>query len=91
MVKDIVVEEDLNPEVDKPGRRMRLDAARNTSVEKEMPDIDWDKDSVPLVPTPGISRNFTLYNVYKGKFWDKESVPLVHTPGISRNFTRYIK
>ena len=61
MVKDIVVEEDLNPEVDKPGRRMRLDAARNTSVEKEMPDIDWDKGSVPLVPTPGISRNFTLY------------------------------
>ena len=62
MVKDIVVEEDLNPEVDKPGRRMRLDAARNTSVEKEMPDIDWDKESVPLVPTPGISRNFTPFD-----------------------------
>ena len=52
MVKDIVVEEDLNPEVDKPGRRMKLDA-RNVSVEKEMPDIDWDKESVPLEPTPG--------------------------------------
>ena len=61
MVKDIVVEEDLNPEVDKPGRRMRLDAARNTSVEKEMPDIDWDKESVPLVPTLSISKSFTQY------------------------------
>ncbi len=51
-MKDIVVEEDLNPEVDKPGRRMKLDA-RAQSVEKEMPDIDWDKESVPLQPTPG--------------------------------------
>jgi len=35
-MKDIVVEEDLNPEVDKPGKRKKLDAtARAGSEDKD--------------------------------------------------------
>jgi hypothetical protein len=85
MVKDIVVEEDLNPEVDKPGRRMKLDA-RAQSVEKEMPDIDWDKESVPLQPTPGETvrptpahARYTLRPLQPTP--GKQSVPIQPTPG----------
>ena len=47
-----MIEEDLNPDVDKPGRRKKLDA-RGGSQEKELPEVDWDKESVPLLPTGG--------------------------------------
>ena len=62
MVKDIVTEEDLNPDVDKPGRRKKLDAARGGSQEKELPEVDWDKESVPLIQTGG---KYSFARVYK--------------------------
>ena len=53
-MKDIVVTEDLNPEVDKPGKRKKLDAGKAGSEEKEVAAVvDWDQESTPLTPAGG--------------------------------------
>ena len=52
-MKDIVVTEDLNPEVDKPGKRKKLDAGKAGSEEKEVAAVDWDTESTPLTPAGG--------------------------------------
>ena len=56
-MKDIVIEQDINPEVDKPSKRKQLDVGRGSragSQEKDAaPTIDWEQESTPLVPCGG--------------------------------------
>ena len=60
-MKDIVVTEDLNPEVDKPGKRKKLDAGKAGSEEKDVAAVvDWDQESTPLTPAGGRHKTVTL-------------------------------
>ena len=53
-MKDIVVEQDVNPEVDKPSKKKQLDVGAGKA--EAAPAMDWDTASIPLVPRgPGIS------------------------------------
>ena len=47
-MKDIVVEQDVNPEVDKPSKKKQLDVG--AGKEASAPAMDWDTPSIPLVP-----------------------------------------
>ena len=52
-MKDIVVEQDVNPEVDKPSKKKQLDVGAGKA--ETAPAMDWDTASIPLVPRgPGI-------------------------------------
>ena len=70
-MKDIVIEQDLNPEVDKPSKRKQLDVGRAGSQEKDAAvEMDWDKESTPLVPCggkPTFSGGTDKYNVNEGE------------------------
>ena len=47
-MKDIVVEQDVNPEVDKPSKKKQLDVGAGKA--EAAPAMDWDTESTPLVP-----------------------------------------
>ena len=52
-MKDIVVEQDVNPEVDKPSKKKQLDVGAGKDA--SAPAMDWDTASIPLVPRgPGV-------------------------------------
>ena len=52
-MKDIVVEQDVNPEVDKPSKKKQLDVGAGKDA--SAPTMDWDFVSIPLEPRgPGI-------------------------------------
>eukprot|EP00091_Calanus_sinicus_P021306 TRINITY_DN6238_c0_g1_i1.p1 TRINITY_DN6238_c0_g1~~TRINITY_DN6238_c0_g1_i1.p1 ORF type:complete len:172 (-),score=40.32 TRINITY_DN6238_c0_g1_i1:134-592(-) len=58
-MKDIVIEQDLNPEVDKPSKRKQLDVGRAGSQERDaVQAMDWDTESTPLVPCGGAPKFF---------------------------------
>jgi hypothetical protein len=46
--------QDLNPEVDKPGKRKKLDARAGSEDKDAAPTMDWDTtESTPLNPIGG--------------------------------------
>lgn len=47
-MKDIVVEQDVNPEVDKPSKKKQLDVGAGKDA--SAPAMDWDSVSIPLEP-----------------------------------------
>ena len=47
-MKDIVVEQDVNPEVDKPSKKKQLDVGAGKDA--SAPTMDWDSVSIPLEP-----------------------------------------
>ena len=44
-MKDIVVEQDVNPEVDKPSKKKQLDVGAGKA--EAAPAMDWDTESIP--------------------------------------------
>ena len=71
-MKDIVIEQDVNPEVDKPSKRKQLDVGGG---DKDGGGggggIDWETESVPLEPRgpgkPALSGGNDKYNVNEGE------------------------
>ena len=69
-MKDIVIEQDLNPEVDKPSKRRQLDGGRSSQEKETANTIDWDFESTPLVPCGGAPKFFggeDKHNVNEGE------------------------
>ena len=70
-MKDIVIEQDLNPEVDKPSKRKQLDVTRGGSEKPDGETFDWDFQSIPLEPCgsgkPVLTGGNDKYNVNEGE------------------------
>ena len=71
-MKDIVIEQDVNPEVDKPSKRKQLDVNRAGSEKPESDSFDWEFQSSPLVPCgsggkPVLTGGNDKYNVNEGE------------------------
>ena len=69
-MKDIVIEQDVNPEVDKPSKRKQLDVNRAGSEKPEGDAIDWEFQSSPLVPCggkPSLKGGNDKHNVNEGE------------------------
>ena len=69
-MKDIVIEQDVNPEVDKPSKRKQLDRAGSEKPESDT--FDWEFQSSPLVPCgsggkPVLTGGNDKYNVNEGE------------------------
>ena len=64
-MKDIVVEEVVNPDVDKPSKKKTLDIGGQDKP--TAPALEWDAESTPLVPRgpgkPALSGGNDKYNV----------------------------
>lgn len=71
-MKDIVIEQDLNPEVDKPSKRKQLDVTRGGSEKPDVETFDWEFQSIPLKPCgsggkPVVTGGNDKYNVNEGE------------------------
>ena len=69
-MKDIVIEQDVNPEVDKPSKRKQLDVGAG-GAGGEPAAIDWETESTPLEPRgpgkPSLGGGNDKYNVNEGE------------------------
>ena len=70
MPKDIVIEQDVNPEVDKPSKRKQLDVGGGGGGAAD-PALDWDFESIPLEPRgagkPVLTGGNDKYNCNEGE------------------------